>query len=212
MKQLYICFMGIWVALFSSHISARPVSYPDGWTFMTNHDAFESNLHLHYTPDIDYSVGYKGIYDHENGTQFHGAQLNYLLWRINTRTSQANFYLKSAVGIHHNNHTAAAGFVGFAADWEDRDYFVMYENRLSDSAQTDRDFMQKARIGISPYVGKYGDLHTWAMLEVSHRPNAVEDADKVTWTPMLRFFKDVYLAEIGMTDRKKIMFNLIIRH
>ena len=213
MKQPFLWLLSLSVVLFSQLIYARPISYPDGWTLMTSHDAFENDLHVHYTPDIDYSVGYKGIYFRENEAQFHGTQFNYLLKRINKRASQANFYLKSGVGMHRDNDdNAFAGFTGFAADWEDRDYFVMYENRLFDSSHSDRNFMQKARIGITPYVGGYGDLHTWFMLQVMHRPDSMNQKDEVTITPMLRFFKDVYLAEVGVSDRGRFMFNLIIRH
>ncbi|MFT6071815.1 MAG: hypothetical protein ACJARD_001479 [Alphaproteobacteria bacterium] len=213
MKQPFLWLLSLWVVLFSGILYARPVSYPDGWTLMTNHDAFENDLHIHYTPNINYSVGYKGIYFQENNAQFHGIQFNYLLKRINKRASQANFYLKSGIGMHHiDNDNAFAGFTGFAADWEDRDYFVMYENRLFESANLDRNFMQKSRIGITPYVGDYGDLHTWFMLQAMHRPNSLDNKDKVTITPMFRFFKDDYLGEVGVSSRGQFMFNLIIRH
>ena len=72
MKQPFLWLLSLSVVLFSGIVYARPISYPDGWTLMTNHDAFENDLHVHYTPDIDYSVGYKGIYFRENDVQFHG--------------------------------------------------------------------------------------------------------------------------------------------
>lgn len=213
MKRPFLWLFGLLVVLFSQTLYARPVSYPEGWTLMTNHDAFENDLHIHYTPSIDYSVGYKGIYFRKNEAQFHGTQLNYLLKRINKRHSQANFYLKSGAGMYHDNDkNSFAGFAGFAADWEDRDYFVMYENRFFDSGHTQSNFMQKARIGITPYVGNYGDLHTWFMLQVMHRPDSLRSKDEVTVTPMVRFFKDVYLAEFGVSHRGEFMFNFIIRN
>ena len=213
MKQLILCLFGMITVLFSHNIFARPISYPSGWTLMGNNDAFENNLHLHYTPHRDYSVGYKGVYNRENNAQFHGAQMNYLLHRENRQASQANFYLKTSFGAETlHSQTAPSGFIGFAADWEDRDYFIMYENHFHDSSQTYGEFVQKARIGFTPYVGDYGDLHTWIMLQAEHRPKAIYDADQMTFTPMLRFFYDVYLAEIGVSDRKKMMFNFIIRH
>ena len=213
MKQLILCLIGIISVLFSHTVFARPVSYPDGWTLMGQNDAFENNLHLHYTPRRDYSVGYKGAYNRQNNAQFHGVQLNYLIERINSRNSQANFYLKTALGTERlNSDQKAAGFIGFATDWEDRDYFVMYENHYHDNSGFSGEFVQKARIGITPYVGDYGDLHTWFMLQAEHRPEALQDADRLTFTPMVRFFYDVYLVEFGISDRKKAMFNFIIRH
>ena len=67
---------------------------------------------------------------------------------------------------------------------------------------------QKARIGLAPYIGNYGDFHTWIMLQVENMSRA---KNKIVFTPMLRVFKGDYLAEAGLTNYKDIMFNLIKR-
>lgn len=69
--------------------------------------------------------------------------------------------------------------------------------------------MQSARVGVAPYVGDYGDLHTWLMLEVEHNPEA---DDKFTLTPLVRLFKDVHLVEAGMGDDGSVLFNWVIRY
>lgn len=188
---------------------ARPVSYPGGWTVMQMNDADSSSVHLHYSPTAKYSVGYKAEYWHAGDVQFHGAQLNYLLKRWNMNHAQANAYVKTAAGLaEQDGETEFAGFAGFSADWETRRYFTSYENRYVEAGDIDHFYQQKARVGIAPYIGDYGDIHTWLMLEVDHNPTRDEP---VTVSPVIRLFKDVYMAELGVSNRGDVMFNWVVR-
>lgn len=182
---------------------------------MQMNDGGAHSLHVHYSPTIDYSIGYKAEYWTAEDWQFHGAQLNYLVGRWNNPDSQANVYLKSAAGIaysdyHHlDRKTEPAAFTGISMDWEDRRYFTMYENRYTYAGDIDKSFMQKARVGIAPYVGDYGDLHTWLMLEVEHNPTS---ADNIVVRPLVRLFKGEYLTEAGISDQGDVLFNFIVRY
>lgn len=193
---------------------ARPVSYPGGWTFMQMNDMDAHSLHVHYSPTARHSIGYKAEYWRDQNWQFHGLQLNYLVKRWNRPASQANIYLKSAAGAAYSdygrfeNDTEPAAFTGIAMDWEDRRFFTGYENRVTYAGDFDRFFTQKVRIGIAPYIGDYGDLHTWLMLQVDHSP---QKRDPVTFTPLVRMFKGEYLTEAGISDNGDILFNWIIR-
>lgn len=193
---------------------AMPVSYPGGWTVMQMNDAFSNSLHIHYSPTAKYSVGYKGEYFREGEWQFHGVQLNNLLHRWNNHDSQANLYLKSAVGVAYSDQgvfdhkTEAAGFTGIAGDWENRRFFTSYENRVIYAGDIEKEFSQKARVGIAPYIGDYGDVHTWLMLQVDHAPSA---RDNVTVTPLVRLFKGADLLEAGVNNNGKILFNYVHR-
>jgi hypothetical protein len=150
----------------------------------------------------------------EKEWQFHGVQLNYRLKRWNMPASQANLYMKSAAGLAYSDagvfdsESEAAGFLGVAADWEDRRYFVSYENVAYEAGDIDSFFKQKARVGIAPYIGDYGDLHTWLMLQLEHMPEA---DDAMTLTPLVRLFKDDYLAEAGISEDGDIMINWIVQ-
>jgi len=193
---------------------ARPVSYPDGWTVMQMNDAFSNSLHIHYSPTAKYSVGYKGEYFRVREWQFHGVQINNLIHRWNKPDSQANLYLKSAAGIAYSdqgtfdNKSEAAGFTGIAADWENRRLFTSYENRGIYAGDIDKSFSQKARVGFAPYIGDYGDVHTWLMLQVDHAPSA---SDELTVMPLVRFFKGADLLEAGVNNNGKILFNFVHR-
>lgn len=198
------------VMMFPAIVLARPVSYPGGITFMQMNDMDSNNLHIHYSPTAKYSIGYKGEYWRDAEWQFHGAQLNNLLKRWNKPASQANVYLKSGVGIveSDNTDTEVGVYTGVSLDWEDRRYFAYYENRLYKAGSIERFFMQKARVGIAPYIGDYGDLHTWLMVQVDHIP---EKDDPITVTPLIRLFKSEYLTEIGVSEDGDALINFVIR-
>lgn len=189
---------------------ARPVSYPGGWTVMQMNKGDFSSLHVHYSPGFQDSIG---LYYEDNWSSdytFKGIQYNRLLKRWNKPKSQANLYLNAGIGQSesYQGPDDAAGFVGLAADWETRRYFVAYEFRALDLG-FDRDVRQSGRLGIAPYIGDYGDLHTWLMLQVENQPEA---DDPVTFTPLVRFFYDVQLVEVGYTpETDRFMLNYIIR-
>lgn len=199
---------------FSTPVLARPVSYPGGWTLMQMNDADVHNLHIHYSPTARYSIGYKAEYWRKEDWQFHGVQLNYLVKRWNQPTSQANIYLKSAAGAAYSDYQSFEGkaepavFTGMALDWEDRRFFTSYENSVHYAGKIEKFFMQKARAGVAPYIGDYGDLHTWLMLQVDHNPKA---DDEITVTPLVRLFKGEYLAEAGVRSDGGVLFNVIVR-
>lgn len=194
---------------------ARPVSYPGGWTAMQTNDDFSNSVHIHYSPTAQYSVGYKGEYFRQGKWQFHGVQLNNLLRRWNSRDSQANLYLKSALGFAYSdegafdNKSEAAGFTGIATDWENRRFFVSYENRGIYAGDIDKEFSQKARVGVAPYIGDYGDVHTWLMVQVDDNPSSEDDA--LTITPLVRIFKGPTLLEAGVNNNGKVLFNVVHR-
>lgn len=188
---------------------ARPVSYPGGWTVMTMNDVDHNSLHIHYTPDPKYSVGWRHEYLREPGAHADTAQFNYLLKRWNKKASQANIYLKSGAGIaYDSDETNPAAFTGIAADWEDRRYFVSYENRAFWAGDTDQFIKHKARIGIAPYIGDYGDLHTWLMLQTDYDAG---QTDSFSVTPLIRFFKGPALLEAGYNLDDGLLLNGIYR-
>lgn len=194
---------------------ARPVSYPGGWTTMLMNNGDMNSFHLHYSPTAKYSVGVRSAYHREDDFWHSTVQVNNLLKRWNNPDSQANLYLKSGLGAAYSDAGEFDGeidpavFTGIAADWEDRRYFVSYENRYMEAGDIHDSFHQNARVGIAPYIGDYGDLHTWLMLEVEHEPEADE---KVTVTPLVRFFKGVHLMEAGMSNQGDVLFNYVIRY
>ena len=212
----YIRYVGLGLAFgiaISAHeADARPVSYPGGWTAMQQNNGDFSSIHLHYSPTFRDSIGIYSERNWDADWHFTGIQYNRLLKRWNTPDSQANLYFKAGAGqadpFGDGADVEAAGFLGIGADWETRRWFLSYEGRAYDLGFT-QDARQAARIGVAPYIGDYGDLHTWLMLEVENRPEA---ENPTTLTPLVRFFYDVQLLEIGYTpESEELMLNWIVR-
>lgn len=207
MKFVILVFIGIF--LLSHAADARPVSYPGGWTLMIKNDVDANSAHIHYSPTPKHSVGLRHEYFRESQTHADTAQLNYLIKRWNKKNSQANIYLKSGAGIAYDSgEFDPAAFTGLAADWEDRRYFISYENRFFYADQLEKFAKHKARIGIAPYVGDYGDLHTWLMLQGDYDAGA---DDRFSLTPLVRFFKDTTMIEAGYNLDDGALFNFIQR-
>lgn len=208
---LFIFISALLLALTMPAI-ARPISYPSGWMVMQENDAFSNNIQLQYSPTAHYSIGYTMEYWREEEWQFHGITLNNLLKRWNNQDSQANIYLLSAGGIAYSDYrqfsgkSEAAGFTGVEADWENRRFFTSYANRLMYAGDIDKEYREKARVGVAPYVGKYGDLHTWLMLQLDHAPS---DRHDYTITPLVRLFKGTTLAEAGISNRGTLFINFM---
>jgi hypothetical protein len=197
------------IVLFSLPATARPVSYPEGWTVMLQNDIEANSSHIHYSPTAKYSIGWRHEYLRENSVHVDTLQMNNLLKRWNKPQEQANFYLKSGLGVarQKGDYTPAA-FTGIALDWETRRYFTSYENRFFWTDESDKFVKHKARVGIAPYIGNYGDLHTWLMLETEYNPGAHDD---FSVTPLVRFFKGNTLVEAGYNLDDGIQFNFIQR-
>lgn len=213
MRFLLLPFLG--VGLIAPSAQARPVSYPGGWTLMLMNDGDRNSAHVHYSPTAKTSIGYKFEYWHDRDFTLNAFQMNHLLKRWNKLDSQANFYLKTGLGAAYSDadefdgETDPAGFIGLALDWENRSYFVSYQNRYTGAGNIDDFYQQSFRAGWAPYKGDYGDLHTWFMFQVDNMP----EADKnLTVTPLIRVFKNVHLLEIGVNNRGKLLFNYVLRY
>lgn len=210
----FFLHMLVCMSLYVSSVQARPVSYPGGWTLMLNHTGEYDSAHIHYSPTAKFSLGYKAEHWRADLITLHLAQMNSLLKRWNKKHSQANVYLKTGLGLVDSDHLTSsssgmASFIGFVADWEDRRFFVSYSNRYTDMSNYGHFFMQSARVGIAPYEGDYGDLHTWLMVEVNHTP---EGEHNLSVMPLIRLFKSVHLLEVGMTNHGDATLRYIFRY
>ena len=197
----------------------RPVSYKGGWTLMQMNKVDHQGLHLHYSPSAHWSIGYKGEYWPKEKWLLQGVQINWLVKRWNQDRSQANIYIKLFGGgaflesqptqiLGTKKHLA--GFLGWAADWENRRIYTAYESRIYFVKAVNYVFNHELRLGVAPYLGDYGDLHTFFILAVEFTYDKMEK-NGFLFIPMLRLFKGDYLMEIGMTHKKNIILNTMIR-
>tara|TARA_B110000438_G_C15565608_1_gene543087 strand:- start:179 stop:751 length:573 start_codon:yes stop_codon:yes gene_type:complete len=167
---------------------ARPISYVGGHTLMLKTSEQSDNIYWHFTPNINYSMGLDYQQDKVSNEYFPSARFTYLLNRKNTDTSQRNLYVKTGVGLtNSNNH-----FYALTGDWETRRLFVGFSAKKTAGVGYDL-FEQSVKIGLAPYLGDYGDLHTWLMIET----NKNDLDDKRTTYPVLRLFKSGALVEVA---------------
>ena len=190
-------------------VQARPVSYPGGWTVMVMNDVEANSSHIHYSPTAKYSVGWRHEYLRDASAHVDSAQLNNLIKRWNKKGEQANLYLKSGVGVvYEDGDFEPAAFTGVATDWETRRWFVSYENRFFHAGDVDKFVKHKARVGVAPYIGDYGDLHMWLMVQGDYDAGGT---DSFSATPLVRFFKGPVLFEAGYNLDDGVQVNYIHR-
>ena len=203
--SILLFIIGVIVAPELAH--ARPVSYPDGWTFMQNSDRYNHALHTHYSPTARQSIGYRYEASRNSDREFHGVQYNRLLKRYNSRASQANIYFKAALGVDSlpGLSQQQGGFVGISADWEDRRWFVSHDIRYDYGDHRDQITRYRSRLGIAPYIGAYGDVHTWLMLQ-----NDYTGTEHIK-SFVLRLFKGAYLSEFIVSEDDVFSTKFIIR-
>lgn len=176
---------------------------------MVMNDVDANSAHVHYSPTAKYSIGWRHEYMRAPKAHVDSLQMNNLLKRWNKKNEQANFYLKSGVGVARDDgEYNPAAFTGIALDWETRRYFTSYENRLFWADDTEKFVKHKARVGITPYIGDFGDLHTWLMLQVDYDAG---EQDNFSATPLVRFFKGNTMVEAGYNLDDGVMFNFIQR-
>ena len=169
-----------------------------------------ASIIIESTPSSRYSVGVRSEFFRDKEWFFQGGQCNFLLKRWNKPRSQANVYLKSAGGIAYtddNNFDSEfepAVILSSAADWEDRRFFIGYENKCIYANKIQRTYTQKVRLGIAPYIGNFNDIHTWFMVDFSHKVDRGNKPDFLV-TPLIRYFKGSVMSEIGVSHEGDLL-------
>ena len=196
-------------------LNARPISYPDSWTLMQQYNWERLNVHYHYTPNINNSVGFVFSDYEEVSQKLYAAQWNHLIYRENKKKSQANLYSKLQLGtlrLDDKDEDFYHFDLHLSYDWETRKHFCALSiGTTYDGPEESFSQHQSARIGIAPYLAGYGQLHTWLMLQVEHHPDETLSDNRLLWTPMLRLFKGDLLVELGANSNQKLLINSIIR-
>ena len=198
--------MGIRILLilliFTSTGYARPISYPGGITVMGFSDNMKDSVYAHYSPSHLYSFGIESKKDKYTQSDYSYLRFTYLLDRKNTEKSQRNFYFQSGI----NPDGIDNYFLGIHGDWETRRLYTgfSYKNvRLKTQTYQDKFF----QLGIAPYLGEYGDLHTWLMVKA--KKNSIDNDWSVY--PMLKLFRGDFLVEIGYNKKTNVDAHLMYR-
>ena len=197
--------MGIFVKIFLLFLltldtEARPISYSGGHTVMHFNDNMKESIYYHYSPSFKYSVGVEKFNDKIFDRSDTNLRFTYLVNRKNTKNSQRNFYFQSAVSTNNNNY-----IYGVHGDWETRRYFIGFDYK---EVKNIIDYSNKhIQFGFAPYLGTYGDLHTWLMLKT--KKNSLSNK-QITY-PVVKFFKGNVLLELGYDKKTDWDIHLMYR-
>ena len=187
-----IRFLFIPIFLIASiQLESRPISYSGGSTLMLQSEKQRDTLYYHYSPTYKFSVGIQAVKDKYFNENYSYLRFTYLLNRKSTPHSQRNLYLQSGISSNgFDNH-----FYGMHGDWETRRWFSGFGYKKTEKQKLN--FLERyLQIGVAPYVGEYGDLHTWIMLKSKN--NSITG----NWEtyPVLKFFKGNALLEFGYNN------------
>lgn len=193
----------ILVFLMVVNADARPISYSGGTTIMYKSDTFNDSIYLHYSPTYKYSIGLERVKNKFYKNTENYFRFTYLVNRKNTDISQRNLYFQSGVLVDD----AASFFYGMHGDWETRRWFsgFGYKDTKNTFGQDYTD--QYIQLGVAPYVGDYGDLHTWIMIKT--KKNSLTNTQSTY--PELKFFKGPALVKFGYSDKTEWDLHLMYR-
>ena len=193
---------GTFLMSLASVLEARPISYPGGSTVMLKQDRRVSSQYYHYSPSYKFSIGLENVNDQGSQEQFSQIRATYLTHRKNTAKSQRNFYVAIGLSPESSNHY----FYGVHGDWESRRWysgFSFLKKRVAGQRRDER-YLQ---FGVAPYLGDYGDFHTWIMVKAKRSGFSQE------WEvyPMLKFYQGDVLLEMGYSRNYQWDVHLMYR-
>ena len=165
-------------------------------------DNIKNSIYYHYSPSYKYSIGIEVIRDEYFNDNYSYVRYTYLLNRKNTENSQRNLYFQSGI----SSKGFEEFFYGLHGDWETRRLFVGFG--LKETKRKIQDYLERYyQIGVAPYLGDYGDLHTWIMIKA--KENSLEN--KWSTYPVLKFFKGNILTEFGYNKKTEWDVHLMYR-
>jgi hypothetical protein len=188
--------------LMLSQLEARPISYSGGSTLMMISNQMQDSAYYHYSPTYKFSIGIQKVKDKYFNSNYSYLRFTYLLNRKNTKNSQRNLYFQSGISSDGMDHY----FYGTHGDWETRRLFSGFGYKKTETKRQDY-FEQYFQVGIAPYIGEYGDLHTWLMLK-SKKNDLIDNWDTY---PVLKLFKGNALIELGYSDSSQWDVHLMYR-
>lgn len=193
-KIIVLIFLSI------NYLESRPISYSGGHTLMHFNDSMKESIYYHYSPTYKFSIGLETMQNKVFSTNETNIRFTYLLNRKNTKLSQRNLYFQSAFSSKDNNYA-----YGMHGDWETRRYFIGFDYK---EVKNIIDYTDKhIQLGVAPYLGEYGDLHTWLMVKT--KKNSLNNK-QITY-PVIKFFKGNVLLELGYDKKTDWDIHLMYR-
>jgi hypothetical protein len=176
------------------NLLAHPVIYQGGTAINSSNMKNLANHYVLYSLTSKFSFGVEDWRFAQRNFLF--AKANTLLYRKNSEHSQGNLYLHSGFG------TESTYQLGLEGDWETRRLYTSFKH-----LEFSHERLTQGRVGFAPYLADFSELQTWIMLQ-GMVTRLVEK--EVILTPMLRFFYQNYLAEVGSSVKGEWMLNFMV--
>lgn len=195
--------------------NAHPVIYKDGVVVSSvNMESYSDNqLMYSWSKRFASGLNHWRFSKQDQSTNMGLFKTNYLLFRHNAEASQTNIYLHAGIGMVDSQlerkGSGEAYMTGMEADWENRNLYTSFKQYFYTSPGLTSLNMTQARIGFSPYESGFEQLQTWFMLQGMYMP---EIDRKLSLIPMLRFFYQNVLWEVGSSVRGEWMLNLMVHY
>ncbi|MEZ4819987.1 MAG: hypothetical protein R3A45_08860 [Bdellovibrionota bacterium] len=196
--------------LLSPSIMAHPVIYKGGsvyWgTFMPQMNI--QRLSHSFTPKLAieaHSNRFQGVNDYQD----YQLGINWLVKKWLSQNSQANIYTGFYAGYFDDAGSNGLTYqTMLMADWESR---TLYTAVSVDAYFYDDDikFRYSYRFGVAPYKAAMGELQSWLVLKLDYFDDLNSD---LMITPMLRFFYNNVLWEIGSSLDGDIFLTLMVHY
>ena len=193
-KIIVLIFLSI------NYLESRPISYSGGHTLMHFNDSMKESVYYHYSPIYKFSMGLETMKNKVFSSNETNIRFTYLINRKNKKSSQRNLYFQSAISTKDNNYT-----YGMHGDWETRRYFIGFDYKEVKNIIAYSD--KHIQLGVAPYLGEYGDLHTWLMVKT--KKNSINNK-QITY-PVVKFFKGNALLELGYDKKTDWDIHLMYR-
>lgn len=202
-------------------VHAHPVTFEGGWVISTINRPNMALWHSNYSLNSRLSIGADYLRWHQNETtEITLLRSNVLLKRWVGKGWQGNVYLLGGLGIgqwgeaihdpRQSDKLKLAWLGGLQLDYETQLFYTALIGRMLGSRQINDIKMPYHliyRIGFAPYKGKYDQLQTWMVAQISYA-SFMNDQPSVTM--LLRFFYKTALWEIGADTLGRPWLHLMV--
>ena len=160
----------------------------------------KESIYYHYSPTYKYSIWFRKQNKIFDISMKQILRFTYLLNRKNKKFT-TKFVFSVSYFLHKDNNY----FYGIHGDWETRRYFIGFDYK---ELKNIIDYSDKhIQLGVAPYLGEYGDLHTWLMVKT--KKNSLNNK-QITY-PVVKFFKGNVLLELGYDKKTDWDIHLMYR-
>ncbi len=201
--SLYLIF------LLSSTAYAHPVSFEDGTMFTSSYskDWIESDLNYTFSPSSSIGLSQFRITEQQDTRDYLIPRLS-KRFRKNSLDYQANLYLTAGLGARLDESSSRLSkLIGIQADYETRRIYTLgLAESVIDNDGAPRTHFQY-RLGFAPYKSNFHEVATWLIAQADYRPFK---EDEISITPLVRFFYQNVLFEVGYDLDKNISTTFMI--